>query len=87
MTQKRFIKLVMSKGFDRNEANRYAQRANAAGIPYSAAFSGLMLEFYAADALVDGIRKLVKTASRAARGIAAGFAAFAEAYNRETGKE
>lgn len=38
MTRKRFIKLVMSKGKQRNEANKIAQSYNAKKIPYSRAY-------------------------------------------------
>lgn len=38
MTRKRFIKLVMSKGKQRNEANKIANLYNARKIPYSRAY-------------------------------------------------
>lgn len=34
MTRKRFVKLVMSRGFQRNAANRYADAVSASQRPY-----------------------------------------------------
>lgn len=44
MTKKRFIKLLMSKGIQRNEAQKIAARYNLRNIPYEKAYSDFLLK-------------------------------------------
>ncbi len=44
MSKKRFIKLLMSKGIQRNEAQKIAARYNSCNIPYEKAYSDFLLK-------------------------------------------
>ena len=78
MTRKRFVKLMMSKGYDRNEANAYAAKARAIGSSYEAYTSTNTPQFnIAADALKNAINAISKFAAAAA----AGLSAFNDAFN------
>lgn len=44
MTRKRFVKLLMSRGYSRNEANSKAQAAVSAGVTYDAAYFAVRIE-------------------------------------------
>lgn len=63
MTRKRFIKLLMSKGFSRNEAQEKAVYFNSRHIPYKRAYSVCRISF--------AIKELPKAAISAARSIGA----------------
>lgn len=39
MTRRRFVKLLMSKGFSRNEAQQKADYYNSCNVPYKRAYS------------------------------------------------
>lgn len=56
MTRKRFIKLVMSKGKQRNEANRIANLYNARNIPYHNAYISFQIS--------HGFNGLAKTVAK-----------------------
>lgn len=45
MTKKRFVKLLMSEGIQRNEAQQIAARYNSRNIPYTRAYSYYALGF------------------------------------------
>ena len=44
MSKKRFIKLLMSKGIQRNEAQEIAARYNSRNIPYEKAYTDFLLK-------------------------------------------
>lgn len=63
MTRKRFIKLLMSKGFSRNEAQQKAAFYNSRHIPYKRAYL-----FCRASCAIKGVSK---AAIKAAKSIGA----------------
>lgn len=84
MTRKRFVKLMMSRGFDRNTANWLAAQARCGGKSYA--------EVYAADGhyqinnfpqLDISFEQVAEAAKRAVAALAAGFAAFSKAFKEK----
>lgn len=56
MTRKRFIKLLMSRGFSKNTAEYYAKCLNKINIPYKTVFEDepfINLFWYVLDAVED----------------------------------
>ena len=51
MTRKRFVKLLMSRGYTRNEANSKAQAAVSAGVTYDSGYFAVQIEAGDSDAL------------------------------------
>ena len=45
MTRKRFIRLVMAEGIQRNRANEIARTVQKSGVPYADAYSTMMNPF------------------------------------------
>lgn len=85
MTRKRFIKLLMSQGYDRNKANEIANEARSRKVPYAT--------FYYTDAQarllssfgfisIDEARRAFLEAAKTMQRIASGFAAGVEAFSR-----
>lgn len=51
MTRKRFIRLIMAEGHDRNVAHAYARRVNSIGMPYAHAYIEIKLGLTVLEAL------------------------------------
>lgn len=88
MTRKRFVKLLMAAGYDRNEANAAAAAARSRGVGYSTACIastailsiGNKLNTINIDAVCDAIRAVAVAAQQVASAICKAMTAFAEAY-------
>lgn len=67
MTRKRFVKLLMSRGYSRNEANSRARAAVSAGFTYDCAYFAVRVEtgeseaLEAVQAVLDRIVQVVKS--------------------------
>jgi hypothetical protein len=91
MTRKRFVKLLMSEGYSRNEANSIAADARIRGLAYSTAYkavqvthdAGINLTDIDIDAVCDAIRKVAEAAMKIASALANAFCAFSETFNKE----
>lgn len=91
MTRKRFVKLLMAAGYDRNEANAAAVDVRSRGIEYRTAYIvtksamsiGSKLNDVNIDAMCEAIRKIVDAAQKVALAIGKAAAAFAETYTTE----
>ena len=44
MTKKRFVKLIMSQGIQRNEANKIAESYNSRGFSYMSAYRNFLIK-------------------------------------------
>ena len=84
MTRKRFVKLLMAQGYDRNEANEKALCVQREGGSYKEAYAAETDFLRSCKAMVDGIcasvQRLSETIGRMAAAFSAGVAAFGEAY-------
>lgn len=80
MTRKRFVKLLMAKGYDRNWANDMAMVAQKKGYRYEKAYRMATGIPDLVDNLAPAIVNLAETVSKLATALGAGFAAFCEAY-------
>lgn len=91
MARKRFIKLLMSEGYSRNEANSIAADARISGLAYSTAYKAeqvahdarINLKDIDIGAVCDAIRKVAEAAMKAASALVAAFGAFSETFNKE----
>ena len=67
MTRKRFVKLLMSRGYSRNEANSRARAAVSAGFTYDCAYFAVCVEtgdseaLEAVQAVLDRIAQIAKS--------------------------
>ena len=85
MTRKRFVKLLMEKGFSRNEATLEAHFVKETGKSYQQHYDWLvMCETFAEmrDRIAGAFSSVCDAAKRVVTALAAGVEAFAEAYNR-----
>lgn len=87
MTRKRFVKLMMAEGYDRNGANSLAQCIVAGGDTYKAEYAKhvevqrmLLKCGTSVDGLAEAITAIADAARRWSNAIAEGFAAFSAAY-------
>ena len=80
MTRKRFVKLLMAKGYDRNWANDMAMVAQKKGYSYEKAYRMATGIQDLVDNTAQAIVNLSETVSKLATALNAGFAAFAEKY-------
>ena len=87
MTRKRFVKLLMAKGYDRNWAKDMAMVAQKNGYSYEKAYRMAAGIPDLVDNLTPAIVNLVETVSKLATALGAGFAAFAEAYTASMKQE
>lgn len=87
MTRKRFVKLLMAKGFDRNCAKDMAMVAQKKGYSYEKAYRMATGIPDLVDNLTPAIVNLAETVSKLATALGAGFAAFAEAYTASMKQE
>lgn len=88
MTRKRFVKLLMAAGYDRNEANAIAADARSRGIEYNKVYiaangiltAGIKWNGVDIDAVCDGFRKIVDAAQKVAQAVCNAAAAFTKAF-------
>lgn len=80
MTRKRFVKLLMAKGYSRNSANAAAICAQNKGYSYETAYRLATAIPNLVDRLAPAIKNIADTAWKMSKALAAGFAAFGEAY-------
>jgi len=84
MTRKRFVKLLMALGYDRNEANEVAWRVQREGYSYETAYKLVNCTHLFIPKLADSLRreieKATKTISRMTTALTAAVVAFREAY-------
>ena len=91
MTRKRFIKLLMSRGYSRNEANTLAADARRCGMKYSNAYMAesamraakINLKDIDFTAVCDAAIKVAEAATKVASAIAKAAYAFAKTYQEE----
>lgn len=91
MTRKRFVKLLMSEGLSRNEANSIAADARISGLAYSTAYKsvqvthdlGLNPKCFDIDAVCDAIGKVAADVTKIVNALVAAFGAFAKTFNKE----
>ena len=85
MTRKRFVKLLMSKGYDRNEAQELARVSILLGKSYEDAYNEYGYHWASfknidMEAVYAAMSQVAETAKRICNALTAGFAAFGEAY-------
>ena len=84
MTQKRFRKLLMSKGYERNGINEIVKNTIKSGKPYAevyktmTAFENINISC-CVDAFTNAIKQIQKMASAVAKAIAAFFETYHDA--------
>ena len=81
MTRKRFVKLLMAKGYSRNSADCIAWEARRKGYSYEKAYHLETAIPDLVDRIAPAIIKLGETVGRMAAALGAGFAAFGEAFH------
>lgn len=91
MTRKRFVKLLMAKGYSRNEANRAAEFAYMLKPSYKAAYIELntgVLDLSRIDTktLHEAMERVIDSVLRIAEAFVAGMRAFTDAVNAEMAK-
>lgn len=85
MTRKRYIKLMMSKGYSRNDANNAARKIQAKGGSY--ADNAILICISAAEcedvmrSVCETVNALAQELTKFAKAVVAGAAAFAATYN------
>lgn len=87
MTRKRFVKLLMAKGYDRNWANDMAMVVQEKGYSYEKAYRMATGIPDFVGNLAPAIVNLAETVSKLATALGAGFAAFCEAYTASMKQE
>jgi hypothetical protein len=84
MTRKKFIKLLMSQGYDRNGAYAMAELVRAKNLPYATGYTAATcIKSIAADMIPkieEIIRPVVEAVQKIAQACAAGIEAFGRAY-------
>lgn len=81
MTRKRFVKLLMAKGYGRNGANDMAALAQAKGYSYEKAYRLATAIPNLVDSLAPAIVNLTESIKKMTTALAAGFSAFGEAFH------
>ena len=79
MTRKRFIKLQMAAGCDRNTAAAIAQRVRVAGMSYAESLAKWTAARGFAAGLVDTLAPVVEAVTTWVKAVAAGYEAFSKA--------
>lgn len=97
MTRKRFVKLLMSRGYSRNEANSKAQAAVSAGVTYDRGYFAVQIEAGDSDALeavqavcerlAEAIRSVAEAATAAARALATALPSMVEVARKYAAEE
>lgn len=80
MTRKRFIKLMMAKGYSRNSANRIAVTAQEKGATYAEMHEAAITFNRIVDAIMPAITKVAKTVGTMVKAAAEAVAAFAKTF-------
>lgn len=84
MTRKKFIKLLMSQGYDRNGAYAMAELVRAKNLPYATGYNAVMCGKLLVNDIFpkieEIIRPVVEAVQKIAQACAAGIEAFGEAY-------
>ena len=89
MTRKRYIKLMMAEGFDRNTANAFAEQVQAEGKSYSEDYADHVRLFRRIDfdALCVAMQNVTDTIRRVGKALCSAVAAFSKAYTEAMSKE
>ncbi len=87
MTRQRFVKLLMSHGYDRNEANDIAAVARDRGIDYATAYvavkSDIDLISIDLNALYNAMERIKDAVIKVANAFSKALSAFSQAYREE----
>ena len=90
MTRKRFIKLLMSQGYDRNGANAMAEFVRAKNQPYATGYKAAKvsreLVDYTLPKLVEIMEPIAEQLKKIAKACSAAIDAFGRAYREELNK-
>lgn len=88
MTRKRFVKLLMSRGYSRNEAQAMALTQRQKGQSYAEAYAALTLTMWGikAQGFAEAIQALAVTVQVTTEAIVEGVAAFCDAFSRAMDK-
>lgn len=81
MTRKRYIKLLMSRGYDRNEAQREAEQARKSGLSYREAYMKGCRWFTLTGSinnLGEHLQEQIRKIGKIACAVSSGLQAFAE---------
>lgn len=85
MTRKRFIKLLMSQGYDRNKANEIAEYVQKNNITYKNGYKATSEIKRIVDDMIpkfaEIMQPIIETVTMVMRACAEGVAAFATAYS------
>lgn len=80
MTQKRFKKLMMSKGYSRNAVNDIAKNVRECGVSYSEVYTMSDIKI---PAVVDAIRCVVEQMQNIVVAVGVAMRAFVETFNKK----
>lgn len=84
MTRKKFIKLLMSQGYDRNGAYAMAELVRAKNLPYATGYKAARVTKHMIDntipKLIEAMRPAIEEIKRTVKACAAGIEAFGRAY-------
>lgn len=89
MTRKRYIKLMMAEGWDRNTANAFAEQVQADGISYAEDYADHERLFRRIDfdALCAAMKNVTDTIWRVGKALCSAIDAFGKAYTEAMSKE
>lgn len=92
MTQKRFKKLIMSKGYGRNAANEIVKETIQSGKPYTEAYMNFILInsidlTRASVAFSEALKQISKVVTAAAKAIGAFIETFTQSMKRGRGND
>lgn len=89
MTRKRYIKLMMASGWDRNEATSFAEQTREDGISYAEDYAAhkRICDRINIDALIDAIGQVADTIHRVSKALCAAVAAFGKVYTEAMSAE
>lgn len=85
MTRKRFVKMLMARGYSRNSANFYAEAVVAGGGSYREEWQRLEVKHRAVEAITQRSVALREAVERLSTAIVKGFSAFASAIREVIG--
>ena len=81
MTRKRFVKLLMSQGYSRNEAQELARDAVASGMSYESAYTAARaLEYEILPSLSEAVASFTDVVLKLGAALAAATSAFVAAF-------
>ena len=87
MTRKRYVKLLMARGYSRNDANLRAERALSRGRSFRQDYDCLLVGDGGMEGLLEGFEAVKRAFSAVAAAIREGFAAFEKTYQAAMDKE